>query len=117
MNNQEQERRRFLRIPESLPVTYELLLNAKTEQCHTKDISQEGIRFLIDTFIPKFSLLKIKFNLDKLSFSFDALVRVVWIKSLPQSDKYEVGVEFISIPKEAAEHLINYIKSILRKNQ
>jgi len=116
MNSQSQERRRFLRIPENLPVTYELLLNAKTEQCHTKDISQEGIRFFIDNLVPKYSLLKIKLNLDKPSLSFDALVRVVWIKKTPQNDKYEVGVEFISAPKAATEHLIKYIRSNLKKN-
>ena len=108
-----QERRRFLRIPENLPVTYELLLNAKTDECLTKDIGQEGIRFFIHTYVPEYSLLKIRVLLKKISFAFDALVRVVWIKKVPKGDRYEVGVEFISIPREAAEHLIDYIKSIL----
>jgi len=110
------DRRKFLRIPENLPLTYELLLDAKTDESLTEDISQEGIRFFIDSPVPKYSLLRIRLTLQAVSFSFDALVRVVWIEKSGSGKKYEVGAEFISLPREAAEQLIDYIRSYFKIN-
>ena len=108
------ERRRFLRIPESSPISYEILPNAKTREFLTKDISQEGIRFFIHKPVPKYSLLRIKLTLEKMFFSFEAIVRVKWVKQEAHGQRYEIGVEFINIPEKAKEHLIDYIKSIIK---
>ena len=109
-----QERRRFARIPENLPISYEVLPEIRTEEALTKDISQEGIRFFVNSFIPKFSLVKIKLKLQKVPFNFEALVRVRWIKAEVPNNRYEIGAEFINIPKKAARQLIDYIKNILK---
>ncbi len=107
------ERRRFVRIPESSSISYRIMPNIKTGDYLTKDISQGGIRFFVHNFIPRGSLLKIRLNLKNISFSFEAMVRAVWIIEEPRSERYEVGVEFINISDEATKHLINYIKDIL----
>jgi c-di-GMP-binding flagellar brake protein YcgR len=107
------ERRRFIRIPENAPITYEIMDNPETGEHFTKDISLGGIRFFIHHFVPVNSFLRIKLFLKKITFYFEALVRVVWIRRDPHGDRYEIGVEFINIPQEAVEHLIEYIKSIL----
>lgn len=109
-----QDGRRFLRVPENLPISYESWLSTETKESLTKDISQEGISFFVHKFIPKYSLLKIKLTLKKTPFYFEGLVRVVWIKKEPGSERYEVGVEFINIPKKATEHLTDYIKGSLK---
>ena len=107
-----QERRRFVRIPESLSISYEVMNEPKTEAFVTKDIGQGGIRFLVSKFIPENTLLKVRPTFSKIHFSFEAVVRVVWIKEQPLRERFEIGVEFIDISKKAKEHLINYIKSI-----
>ena len=108
------ERRKFVRIPENLPISYKLMPSIKTEEIITQDISQGGLRFFVYEFVPKNNFLKIRITLKKIYFSFEALVRVVWIKEQPLAERYEVGVEFINMPKETAERLIDYIKKYLR---
>jgi len=109
------ERRRFVRIPEDSAISYEVQPNTKIEEFLTRNISQGGICFFVHKFIPKDSHLKIKLSLKKISFYFEALVRLVWIKKDAHSERYEIGVEFINIPKEATEHLIAYITDIVER--
>lgn len=107
------ERRRYVRIPEGSPISYEVMSCAKTAEFITKDISQGGVRFFVHEFIPKDSILRIRLTLEKTTFSFEAIVRVAWIREDPHNERYEVGVEFSSISKKTTEHLINYIRDIL----
>lgn len=107
------ERRKFIRIPEDSPITYEIMDNPKIGDFFTDNISQGGIRFFVHHFIPVKSLLRIKFFLKKITFYFEAVVKVAWVRKVAHSDRYEIGVEFIDIPQKAAEHLIDYIGSIL----
>ncbi len=108
-----QERRRYVRIPESSQISYEVIPSLKSENYITKDISEGGIRFLVHEFIPKDSVLKIRLTLKKITFSFETVAKIKWIRQLPHSDKYEVGVEFMDMPNKAAEYLVNYIKTFL----
>ena len=107
------ERRKYVRIHESSQITYELLPGESMKEYATKDISQGGIKFLTREFIPKGSRLKIKLNLYKKFFSFEALVKCAWINKIRYNEEYEVGVEFIDMPPAAAAHLISYIEAFL----
>lgn len=107
------ERRKFIRIPESAPITYEIMDDPETGEHLTKDISQGGIRFFVHRFVPVNSFLRIKLFLKKITFYFEALVKVVWIRRDPHGERFEVGVEFINMPRESTEHLIEYIQSVL----
>ena len=108
------ERRRYVRIPENSQITYRVLPDIKTKGFLTKDISQGGIRFLIHEFMPVNSNLQIRLALQKISFSFEAFVKVIWIKKEARGERYEIGVEFMNIPKQASDHLIDYIKTVLK---
>ncbi len=110
------ERRRFVRIPESAQISYKAINKQKVEGFLTKDISQGGIRFYVHKFIPKNDTLQIRLTLKKIPFSFEALVRVIWIKEDHRNERYEIGVQFINIPARATDHLINYIKTILKQH-
>ena len=107
------ERRKFIRIPDSLQIAYKIISEVKTRDYLTRDISQGGIRFFVHEFIPRGNVLKVRLTLDKISFSFEAFVQVVWIKEDIRNERFEIGVEFVNIPKEATERLISYIKYIL----
>lgn len=108
-----QERRKYIRIPESSPISYEIIHDAIIEKFVTEDISQDGIKFFVHEPIPKDTLLKIKLTLKKISFSFETFIRVAWIKKEARCRKYEIGAEFICLPTKATERLIDYIKSVL----
>ena len=108
------ERRKFVRIPERSQISYEILHELKAKDYLTRDISQGGIRFFAHEFIRRNSILRIRLTLTKTTFYFEALAKVVWISEDTLSERYEVGVEFVDIPQDASEHLINYIRSVLK---
>ena len=110
------ERRKFIRIPENSQISYEILSELKAMDYIIKDISQGGVRFFVHEFIPRNSILKIKLTLAKTTFYFEALAKLVWIKEDALSERYEVGVEFVNIPRNATEHLIDYIRSVLKNS-
>jgi len=109
------ERRRFVRIPRDLEIFYEVLSKKIFRDTITKDISQGGIRFVTDEFIAKDSILKIRLILRKIHFTFEAYVKVVWIKKESRSGRYEIGVEFTNIPDDAAKLLVAYLTNVLKK--
>ncbi len=113
----EQDRRRYTRVPECLQIAYEILPSDTIKEYLTKDISQGGIRFLTHEFIPKGSSLKIRIIFPKTLFSFEALVRCMWIKEVPYSEEFEVGVEFMDLPPEIIDYLIGYIRHSLNTGE
>ena len=108
------ERRKYTRVPESLQIVYEILPVAAIREYLTKDISQGGIRFLTHEFIPKDSRLRIRITFPRTLFSFETLVKCMWVRDMPYGDEFEVGVEFIDLPPEIIEYLISYIKASLK---
>ncbi|MDD5561590.1 MAG: PilZ domain-containing protein [Candidatus Omnitrophica bacterium] len=108
------ERRKYVRVPENLQIAYEIIPAESIKEYLTKDISQGGIRFLTYEFIPKDSRLRIRITFPRaLLFSFEAMVKCMWIREVPYSDEFEVGVEFIDLPPEIMDYLINYINETL----
>ena len=91
------DKRKFIRIPQSLQISYEISNNPKTQSFLTRNISQGGVSFFTHEFIPKETVLKIRFSLPE--FSYDGFVRVVWIREDAKDDRFEIGAEFMSTPK------------------
>ena len=108
-----QERRKYTRVPEGLQIAYEIMPTEAIKEYLTRDISQGGIRFLTHEFIPKDIRLKIRITFPRTLFSFEALVKCMWVRELSYSGDFEVGVEFIDLPSEIMEYLVNYIKASL----
>jgi len=109
-----EERRKYVRIPEKSQITYKVIPAAGADRYVTKNISANGIKFLVHKFIPKKSLLKIRLTFGRAPLALEGMVRVVWIREVPNSGDYEIGVQFIDIPRKAADHLIEYINAFLR---
>ncbi|MCX5699702.1 MAG: PilZ domain-containing protein [Candidatus Omnitrophica bacterium] len=107
------ERRRCVRIPESLSIVYEVVPGQTRKEYITKDISQGGMRFLINEFISKDSRLRIKISFHETLFSLEIWVKCAWIRKIPYSDRYEIGVEFVDMPSKAGDYLIGFIKDYL----
>ena len=106
------EKRKFIRILESAEISYRLISKVKLKGTLTKDISKGGLRFTVREFVPKDSILKIKINLKKIPLSFETTGRVKWIRRMPSSERFEIGVEFVEITKNVLMHLDQYIKTI-----
>lgn len=70
------------------------------------NISLGGIRIYSDEHLKEGKRLELELLLPS-GKSVEAIARVVWIKELPQGAKarYDVGLEFISLPLDAKEEL------------
>ena len=111
------ERRKFIRIPEQAEISFRVLPNPKSAMFFTKDIGQGGIRFFVSECVPQNSLMEIRLTLKDIPFSFKAIVKVKWIKKEAYADRYEIGVEFVNITKEASDHLIRYIQTATKRTK
>ena len=107
-----EERRRFVRVPGNLRLSYKIIPNVKIGESITKNISEGGLRFFVNEFIPKNNFLKIRMTLGKKCFSFEILTRVAWIREDSLFARHEIGVEFINMPKETTEALVDFIKNL-----
>ena len=108
------ERRKFVRIPERAKIAYRVVPKAKIKRFISKDISQGGVRFFTQDFIPEGTFLEIRITLEKITFSFEGYVEVVWSREYPKKEKCEIGAQFINISRGAKKELIHYIKDILK---
>ena len=90
------ERRKFMRIPQSTEISYEIADKPEIHAFLIRNISQGGISFFVHKFIPQGTILKIRFSL--VEFSYDGFVKVAWIREVTYNEKYEVGAEFMNMP-------------------
>ena len=59
----------------------------------SQDISSTGLRIIVSRFIPVNSELKLNVELAPNDYA-DCLGRVMWIRHIPHSDNYELGIKF-----------------------
>ena len=111
------DKRKFNRILESAEITYRSLSKVKTKGTLSKDISKGGLKFIVREFIPKDSMLKIKINLKKIPLSFETTGKVKWIRRIPNSERFDIGVEFVEIARSVLIHLEQYIQTIQRNEK
>lgn len=111
------ERRKFIRVPLHAEISYRILPQTKVKRFLTRDISQGGVRFFVEEFIPKGSYLEITLKLEGVSLVFEACVKVQWISEQTRSERYEVGAEFINIHHEAAAYLMQYIENMVKDSE
>ena len=109
------EKRRHKRIAEYTSIAYRLPFKKLPEKFITRDISQSGVMFLAHEFIPESMVLDIVVNLTKIPFSFQVYSRVKWIRKDPSGERYEVGVEFMNLSKNAKDKLTKYINETVEK--
>ena len=76
------ERRKYVRIPESLPVSYRILPKVNVVNFASRNLSQGGIRFYVSVSPPEKSVLKIRITIEKAALSFETLVQMRWSRKI-----------------------------------
>ena len=79
---------------------------------HSEDISMTGTRIQGNFPLPKDTILKIDFALNKTKQKITVLGTVKWSKAVYEGKYYETGVEFFDTPDESIKMLGDYIMSI-----
>ncbi|MFC1752689.1 PilZ domain-containing protein [Thermoproteota archaeon] len=108
-----QERRRYVRIPQSSQISYRVLPNTGAKRFLTRDISEGGVRFFVHKFVPLGSLLEISITIGEVNFSLGTIAKSRWVSKEAFGERHEIGAEFIDLPKEARDRISGYISNAL----
>lgn len=113
------ERRRVSRLQEDNDVTITVI----SEAIHLpkgrifynlgKDISTSGIRIQGNIFLPVNSHLEIEVSLNDPPRRISTFAKIKWIRTLPSSESYESGLEFVNTSGDMIRQLDDYIQSRL----
>lgn len=102
---QDADNRKFERILGDAEITYRVVAQSQAQGTLSKDISEGGIRFFCNEFIPLGSKLRVRVLIRSIPYSFQALAETRWIKEASGGARYEIGVEFTDIPSEAIQKI------------
>lgn len=99
------EKRRFIRIPLSVPIQFRRIGYLAQERNISKDISIKGVRFLSQRFVPIDSYIKVEIEIKANSDPVKFIAKVVWVKTVYEDELFEIGAEVWEISKEDTDFL------------
>jgi c-di-GMP-binding flagellar brake protein YcgR len=103
-----QEKRRFPRIDLRVPVAYSIRGRSQHLATLSRNISTGGLGLSSDEFLPPDTLLNLEFSVLHKFFSLYA--RTKWISSVPSSDKYYFGLEFLETQSKDRKYISDYVE-------
>lgn len=101
------ERRVFPRVDAKFPVRYRIKRGGFFASGLTENVSINGAKLNADRFFTSGFNLNLELNI--LSRVINPVGRIVWSQSLPNSDLYQMGIEFIEIDSQDKNYLSDYI--------
>jgi len=109
-------RRQFIRLKAYHLVKYRPISEDKKEAdriiASIRDIGAGGICFVTDDYLPNASLIEIKINFPHLNDPVFALAKVVWVKQIKKSRRYEIGAQFIEIDESVRRFIDEQVKFV-----
>ena len=107
-----EERRRTQRVRSYHPVRFSLMHSRHTVETLAKDLSTSGLRCLSPTlFLPETELhLEIVLCADH--GPIQANGKVVWFRTIQQSEQFDIGIEFTDLNQKDKIRLSAYIDKI-----
>jgi len=110
------ERRRYIRLPVPIDMSYTISGNNKIHSTATKDISADGLRFIIhDKFIKESDLIELRLNIPNIPSAIHAKGRVVWKRKLSLEDRapFDVGIEFSEIEEDNKNTFLKFLCDLI----
>jgi len=125
-DSERRERRKFQRVQDNIFIFCKLKGDYKVMEGITKDISEMGLGFESNKFVPPSTLMEMEIyqplnHLKNKIVSIYLLAKVVWVKKIRKgskhkgSNRYMGGVKFTKISKQDRRIIANYMKARLRK--
>ncbi len=108
------ERRRWIRTESAVPLQYKKLkeLSEGSIGAITQNVSEGGVRFMANEFLPLASRLVVQLFLPAQPKPIKAIAKVAWIKKASSGDQYVIGNQFLDVGKDDKGQLANYIKKL-----
>lgn len=122
------ERRKFPRVKDNIFIFCKLKGDYKVIEGIAKDISELGLGFESDRFVPPSTLMEMEIYqpvdyLKRKIVSIYLLAKVVWVKEIRRGNKYKGsnkyigGVKFRKISRQDKGMIINYMKERFKKRR
>ena len=102
-----EEKRRLPRIKLKTPLRYQIRGLPELNETVSDNVSLGGIGFINDRFIAPKTLVMLEINV--LSRVLRPLGKIAWAASLPRSDNYRIGVEFLELDRGEKNYLTDYV--------
>ncbi len=114
MLNEKFEKRKYPRVNSTVPLQYKKLkeLSEGTIGAITQDVSEGGVRFIANEFLPLASRLVVEVFLPAQPKPIKAISKVAWIKKVSSSEQYVVGNQFLDVIKDDKGQLGEYVKRL-----
>ena len=96
------DKRRYKRVRCTIPGSFKNLDSARGSslvETTVSDISEDGVRFRANGFIPMHERLQFRLNIP-MKKPIDAVVQSSWIKELPHLNQYDIGGRFLTLSSE-----------------
>lgn len=109
------ERRAYPRLPVYHLAKYKLISQPKEEPPVTtsiKDVSGGGICLRLDEHLPVSAVIQLYINFPRIPQTITALAKVVWIKQIGKSKRYEAGVQFLEIEDTFRQAIVKRVESV-----
>ncbi len=107
MRNFEPDQRRQTRFKLETPVSFQVRGRPEFVTTLTSDISNNGLGFDSDAFIPNNTLIMLE--VPVLAKVIHPVGRIAWSASMVHSDRYRIGVEFMEMDPAEKHYLKDYL--------
>ena len=74
------------------------------------DISEGGLCLNVHEFIPLNTIVRLQIHVSDPERVLAAQGRVIWVREVPQSERYDVGIQFV-VDQDTGPVLRNYVSS------
>ncbi len=111
-----QERRRYVRLNIPLEVSYSIQGEKGTRyKSTTKNISPNGVRFVLEKELPAGTILDIGIIVPSKSEPIPIKAKIIWSKKEFEKgkDTYDAGFEFVHIPEESKKEFFQYLCNLM----
>ena len=92
-NEQVMERRTSTRVSSRVAVHLRSLERIHASDGAACDIGEGGLRVMIEQFSPVNSKVTLQFQLNILQEVIELVAQIMWIRQIPYSDRYYVGLK------------------------
>ena len=109
----DEEKRKFRRVDFREPINYQFSAGKDFGGCLSCDLSKGGIRVSFNGFIPLGTEVTINIKLPQAPGFINIRGKVAWVRQLPFSDRYQVGLKFeeSNVSLKAKENIAGYVKT------
>ncbi len=110
------EQRRSLRLNFRDSVHFRVDTHALPKGCASVDLSEGGIRIYSNDLIPLDTVMQLRINFQDSSKFADVHGKVAWVRIIPHSERYEIGIEFVNTKMcvDSIEEIKRYLLSLVK---